>query len=97
MEEEEGEREMWMRRKEEFGKMGFGGGRAGWVQGGETDFQYNSQRQRVDPERLAVGPSIAYGGAKSGTAAILRDLGKLSGLGTQGGRTGNLTGNLTGN
>jgi hypothetical protein len=37
---------------------------------------------------LAVGPSIAYRGAKSGTVFISRDLGKLSGLGdsrTQGG------------
>jgi hypothetical protein len=59
-----------------------GGGLAGFKEG------RLAVRERVDRERLAVGPSIAYRGAKSGTVFISRDLGKLSGLGdsrTQGG------------
>jgi hypothetical protein len=45
-------------------------------------------------EGWAVGPSIAYRGAKSGTALILRDLGQLPAIGgAQGqGHTGNCPG-----
>jgi hypothetical protein len=66
-EEKRGIREFW--------ENDFGGGE-GWL--GSRRGDTTVVTERVDRVRLAVGPSIAYRGAKSGTGFILRDLGKLS-------------------
>lgn len=62
MEEEEGEREMWMRRKEEFGKMGFGGGGlAGFKEGRQTSSTVVRDRESIQRDWPWAQASLTEG------------------------------------